>query len=135
MDGQKTSSWQWLAGAVVGHLIITIVHGVAHSEAHVSLSRAGAVVVLVVIVAGPIAGLALTWRAVRIGSWLTAIAMAGSLLFGLVSHFMISSPDHVAHVAGPWRPVFATTAVLLALTEALGFGLAMRFALEANIRS
>jgi hypothetical protein len=29
-------------------------------------------------------------------------------------------------VATEWRPLFGTTAVLLALTEALGFGLALR---------
>jgi Na+/proline symporter len=52
------------------------------------------------------------------------------LVFGFVNHFVFSSPDHVAHVARPWRPLFATTAVLLALTEALGSGLAIRLARE-----
>ena len=40
--------------------------------------------------------------------------MAGSLVFGLVNHFVFVSPDHVAHVDPQWRPLFATTAVLLA---------------------
>ena len=36
--------------------------------------------------------------------------------------FLLASPDHVSHVAPQWRPLFATTAVLLALTEAAGLG-------------
>jgi hypothetical protein len=52
--------------------------------------------------------------------------MAGSHVFGLVNHFVLGSPDHVAHVAPQWRPLFATTAALLAVTEALGSGLAIR---------
>ena len=56
--------------------------------------------------------------------------MAGSLVFGLVNHFVLASPDHVAHVAPEWRPLFTATAVLLALTEALGSGLAVRLARE-----
>ncbi len=56
--------------------------------------------------------------------------MAGSLIFGFLNHFVFASPDHVAHVAPQWRPLFATTAVLLALTEVLGSGLAIRLARE-----
>jgi hypothetical protein len=44
--------------------------------------------------------------------------MAASLVFGVVNHFLLASPDHVSHVAQQWRTLFATTAVLLALTEA-----------------
>ena len=75
-------------------------------------------------------GRALVWRAERLGAWLVATTMAGSLGFGFVNHFVFSSPDHVAHVAPPWRPLFATTAILLTLTEALGAGLAIRLARE-----
>jgi hypothetical protein len=75
-------------------------------------------------------GLALTWPAARIGIWTIAITMAGSLLFGIVNHFVFPSPDHVAHVDRHWRPLFTTTAVLLGLTEALGCGLAIRVARE-----
>jgi len=56
--------------------------------------------------------------------------MAGSLVFGLVNHFVLSSPDHVAHVDPQWRVLFATTAVLLAATELVGSGLALRLVRE-----
>jgi hypothetical protein len=62
------------------------------------------------------------------------MAMAGSLVFGFLNHFVFASPDHVAHVARQWRPLFATTAVLLVLTEALSAGLALRLAqLRENV--
>ena len=83
-----------------------------------------------VILAGPLVGLVLTWPAERIGTWLIAMTMAGSLVFGVVNHFVFASPDHVAHVAQQWRPLFTTTAVLLAFTETIGCGLAIRLARE-----
>jgi len=130
MGRNATPTRRWLIAAVLSHLVISIVHGQAHAGAHVPLPRAANLFVFVVIVAGPLVGLALTWRAERPGAWLVAITMAGSLVFGFVNHFVLSSPDHVAHVAPPWRQLFATTAVLLALTEALGSGLAVRLARE-----
>ena len=86
----------------------------------------------IVILAGPLIGLALTWPAERIGSWLIAVTMAGALVFGVVNHFLLSSPDHVAHVDPQWRPLFETTAILLAVSEALAFGLAIRLAREGS---
>jgi len=81
---------------------------------------------------GPLLGLALAWRAERIGGLLIAAAMAGSLVFGVVNHFVFVSPDHVAHVDTQWQPLFAATAVLLAVTEALGSGLAIRLVRESR---
>jgi len=130
MGRNVTPTQRWLIAAVLSHLVISIAHGQAHAGAHVPLSRAANLFVFVVIVAGPLAGLAMTWRAERLGAWIVAITMTGSLVFGFVNHFVFSSPDHVAHVARPWRPLFATTAILLAVTEALGSGLAIRLARE-----
>ena len=121
---------RWLMAAVLSHLVISIAHGQAHAGANVPLSRAANLFVFIVILAGPLSGLVLTWPAERIGSWLIAITMAGSLVFGVVNHFVLPSPDHVAHVDRHWRPLFTTTAVLLGLTEALGSGLAIRVARE-----
>jgi hypothetical protein len=118
----------WLTAAVLSHLIISIVHGQAHAGAQVPLSRAANLFVFVVILAGPLVGLALTWPAARLGVWMIAITMAGSLVFGVANHFVLPSPDHVAHVHRDWRALFTTTAVLLGLTEALGCGLAIQVA-------
>jgi len=129
MNTNAGSFWGWLVAAVLAHLIISIVHGAAHAGAHVPLSPAASAFVFIVILAGPLVGLVLTWPARRLGSWVIALTMAGSLVFGFVNHFVFESPDHVARVGAQWRALFATTAVLLALTEALGSGLAIRVAL------
>ena len=108
-----------LPAIVVVHLAISIVHGRAH---------AGALFVYIVILAGPLLGLAVSpWRP-RAGAWIVAGSMSGALIFGLISHFIIAGPDHVAHVAAEWRALFAVTAVLLAFTEAIGVGAGIWYA-------
>jgi hypothetical protein len=123
----RRSVLAWLTATVLAHLVVSMVHGVAHTQANVPLSLAANLFVYIVILAAPLIGLALTWWTPRLGGWLIALSMAGSLVFGLVNHFVLTSPDHVAHVDPQWRSLFATTAVLLAVTEALGVVLAARF--------
>lgn len=126
MTRNGSRAWTWLIWVVLAHLVISFVHGAAHAQAHVPLSLAANLFVYIVILAGPLLGLVLAWKARRIGSVVIACAMAGSLVFGLVNHFVLASADHVSHVDPQWRALFATTAVLLAVTEALGSGLAIR---------
>jgi hypothetical protein len=130
MSSNAKSVWGWLTGAVLAHLPISVVHGAAHARAHVPLSPGANLFVFMVILAGPLVGLALTWPAQRFGSWLIVMTMAGSLVFGVANHFVFASPDHAAHVARDWRPAFTATAILLAVTEGLGAGLAIRLARE-----
>ena len=119
--GRTARTGRWALPAVVlVHLAINIVHGQAHEGAQVPLSFAAALFVYIVILAGPIVGLILSvWRPVA-GAWIVAATMAGALVFGLINHFIIPGPDHVGHVAAQWRTPFATTAVLLLVSEALG---------------
>jgi hypothetical protein len=124
----KHAAWRWLTAAVLVHLVVSIVHGAAHSAAHVPLSPAANLFVFGVIVAGPLVGLALAWPAERIGSWLIAITMASAFVFGCVNHFVLAGPDHVSQVAAPWQPMFTTTAALLAALEGLASALALRIA-------
>jgi hypothetical protein len=91
--------------------------------------------VFIVILAGPLFGLALSWRAERLGGLIVALTMAGSLVFGLVNHFVLESPDHVSHVATQWRTLFGITAALLAITETLGMGFAVRLAYQRRLSS
>jgi len=125
-DSTRRSTWRWLTVVVLLHLAVSVVHGTAHSGAHVPLSRAANLFVFAVIVAGPLVGLAVALAASRIGSWVIAITMAGALLFGCVNHFVLAGPDHVSQVAGQWRAMFATTAALLAALEGLATVLALR---------
>jgi len=127
MNSNRNAAWTWLVAVVLVHLVISMVHGLAHDRAKVPLSYMANVFVYVVILAGPLVGLAVAWWNRRAGSWVIALTMTGSFVFGVVNHFLLSSPDHVAHVDPQWRPLFTVTAVLLAVTEALAAGLATKF--------
>jgi hypothetical protein len=128
MERGGTSARRWLTVLIVSHLVISIAHGFAHDQAEVPLSRAANLFVFIVILAGPLVGFVATWSAERLGSWIIAIAMAASLVFGLVQHFVVAGADRVDCIARQWRPFFVATAVLLASTEALGAVVAMGLA-------
>lgn len=124
-----------MPAVVIGHLVVALVHGAAHNGARVPLSTTGNLFVFIVILAGPLVGLALTRASVRAGTSLVAATLAASLLFGLINHFIVSSPDHVARVDPQWAILFGTTAILLAITEALGCGLAIALLRERTVRA
>jgi hypothetical protein len=109
----------WLAVLVILHLGVAVVHGVAHSGAQVPLSPPALAFVIAVIQIGPLAGLALTVVRPRGGAAVVAASMAGALLFGVVNHFVLPGSDNVAQVHAEWRILFSSTAVVLALTEAV----------------
>jgi hypothetical protein len=133
MSRNGGTTWRWLAGVVLAHLVVSVIHGAAHAQAAVELSRASTLFVFGVIVAGPLVGLALTWSSAQVGGWIVAGTMSAALVFGVVNHFVVVSPDHVSRVAGQAQALFATSAVLVAITEALGAGLAIRLARERRI--
>jgi hypothetical protein len=122
-----------MVATVVGvHLIVSAAHGAAHTGAHVPLSRAANLFVYLVILAGPLIGLAVSWRFERLGGAIIVLTMAGALIFGVVNHFVLASPDHVRQVATEWRMLFGGTAVLLSITELLGVGFALRLLRERS---
>ena len=123
MNSNRNSAWTWLVAVVLVHLVISMVHGLAHDRAKVPLSYVANVFVYVVILAGPLVGLVVARWSRRVGSWVIALTMTGSFVFGVVNHFLLFSPDHVAHVDPQWRPLFTVSAVLLAVTEAVAVGL------------
>ena len=115
--------WRMLVTiAVLAHLIVSWFHGQAHTRLGVGLSDWQQMYVFVVIFLAPLVALALSFtRYVRAGLWLLFASMLGSLVFGAVYHYVIVSPDHVAHLpVGEARGLFRLTAVLLLITEALG---------------
>jgi hypothetical protein len=116
----NSTAQRWLASVVIAHLLVTIVHGAAHAGAGIPTALAASLYIWIVIVIGPLAGLWLSRSRPAAGGWVVAATMAGSLVFGIVNHFVIVSPDHISHVAAEWRTLFGVTAALLVVTELAG---------------
>ncbi len=106
------------------HALIGAAHVSAHRELGIQLTSLQNAFIIVVIGAGPILAAILLWTVYRRGgSLVLAASMAGAFVFGIYFHFFAVSPDHVSHLPeGEFRGMFRSTAVLLAVTEALGVG-------------
>ena len=117
-----------LVSIVLAHLAISVVHGQAHTGAHVALSPPMAAFVYIVILAGPLLGLAVFFWRPDTGAWMVAASCAGALVFGLVNHFIIPGADRVDQVAQEWRTLFGATAALLLAAEAAGVAIGVRSA-------
>lgn len=114
-----------LGAAVLGHLGVTATHGAAHVGAHIPLGAAAMAFVILVIQIGPLAGLLYMRARPLAGALVITTTMSAALVFGLVNHFVLPGADHVAHVDAGWQLLFASTAVLLFVTEAAGVILGM----------
>ena len=110
-----------LTALAVLHLAAVAVHGWAHRELAIALGPGQNLFVLGVILIAPVAAAALVWtRFLRLSTWLFLLSMAGSLLFGVYHHFVLISPDHVAHLpaASPAAQMrFIVTAGVMAALE------------------
>ncbi len=114
----------WIVTLVVLlHAVVVVLHGNAHTSLGVGLSSWQRIYVLVVIVIAPFVAGVFAWtpRWARFALFVLLFSMAGSLIFGACYHYLIVSPDNVAHLpAGEARGMFRSTAMLLFVTEALG---------------
>ena len=91
----------WLIVVVLAHLVVAIVHGAAHAQARVPLSPEANLFVFIVILAGPLIGLALTWVAGRTGAWTVAVTFGGgSGVRARESLRLRESRSHHAHRPG-----------------------------------
>ena len=108
--------------AVLVHLAVNLAHGRAHGELGVGLNEWQTVYVITVILIGPLIAMLLLWtRYARTGLLVLVISMAGSLIFGVIYHYVVVSPDHVSHLPpGNAQGVFRMTALLLVVTELFG---------------
>jgi len=110
---------------IIAHALIVALHGSAHRRLNVELSSSQLVFIGIVIIVAPLLAGLLIWRgSQKVGPLLLAFSMTGALLFGVINHFMLISPDHVQHLPGiqgtPPVLMFQITAVLLALIEGIG---------------
>ena len=109
---------------VLVHLLVVLAHGRAHVKLQVAASLWQSAYIALVIVVCPLAAMTVLWtRFQKTGFVLLSVSMAGSLVFGLMNHFILSCPDNALGMHhGYWQSIFGTTAVLLAITEAVGLG-------------
>ena len=118
------------------HFAIVVVHGSAHTALAVGLPPAKNAFVLAVIIIAPVVAAALVWTRYAIaGMWLFFASMLGAFLFGGYHHFVMVSPDHIAHLP-PGDPgvqsSFVLTAIGLALVE-LGSTVYAAFAVRTYV--
>jgi hypothetical protein len=122
-------SAKYATAIVVAHLLVNLVHGLAHRDLHVGLSPLDSIFVVVVVLVSPLLAMALVWTTKkRIGLILLSLSMFGSLLFGFYHHFLVASPDHVRlQPASAWGIAFVLTAYGLLITEAIGAYVGIHF--------
>ena len=126
MENQSVASSPSIARTgiviVVLHFLVTIAHGTAHQNLHITMNAWQSVYIMLIIFLLPlISAVLLLRKRTRIGFWLLFASMLGSLLFGGYYHFVAAGADNVASLgAHDWAPVFQITAALLALTETAG---------------
>jgi Na+/proline symporter len=121
---------------IITHAAVGFLHSAAHLILGVQASQAQLFfIVIIIMLAPPVAGL-LLWKGMRTtGALLLACSMAGSLIFGVYNHFMALSPDHVSNVGALpqkfWAFIFQITAALLAFVEAVGIWAGIRLLKKA----
>lgn len=113
--------------AVLAHLVIVLLHGIAHARLDIELASWQRSYVALVIAAAPlVAAVLLSTRSVRGGLILLVTSMAGSLIFGVYYHYLAVSPDHVSHLPpGDSQGLFRVTALLLVATESFAIVLGL----------
>src|SRR2546422_798327 len=78
---------KYATAIVVAHLLVNIVHGLAHRELRVGLAQLDSIFVIVVVLIFPLVAAGLLWTAKkRLGLILLSLSMFGSLLFVLYHH-------------------------------------------------
>jgi hypothetical protein len=130
---QKNES-QWNGGTVrksavvvfvAIHFMVLAAHGSLHSQLHIAVGTWQKLFIAIVIFVVPLIATVMLWTGLREAEViLLGFSMAGSLVFGVIYHFVVGGPDNVL---GPYHShcnsIFRATAVLLALIEAAGLAL------------
>ena len=110
-----------ITGLVIVHLVASIWHGDAHTRLAIALPPEKNVFVYVVILIAPLVALILVWtRYSKIGLWVLALSMVGALLFGAYHHYVMVSPDNIAHLpegTPEAHTQFISSAAVIALLE------------------
>ena len=124
-----------IAGLVTIHLAASLWHGSAHAQLAIALPPHKNTFVYVVILIAPIVAAGLVWtRYISIGLWVFFLSMLGALLFGAYHHYVLVSPDNIAHLpsgSSESHSQFIASAGVIALLE-LASALVAAFALGSR---
>src|SRR5918993_1477895 len=113
----------WGTAVVAVSAAVNAAHTASHAGQHVmSLPAWQLAYIVVVIYAAPVVAAVLLWtRYCLAGAWLLVASMAGSLVFGLLYHFLLPGSDNVfTQPPGAWRTTFGVSAVLLLPLQGMG---------------
>ncbi|HTO68940.1 MAG TPA: hypothetical protein VMR31_03690 [Myxococcota bacterium] len=93
-------SAKWLVSALAAaHLAVTLWHSGAHTELAIGLPPLKlAYAYAVIVIAPPLAAVLVWTRFSAFGLWLFTLAMVGSLVFAAYHHYVLVSPDNIAHL-------------------------------------
>ncbi|HXE58625.1 MAG TPA: hypothetical protein VNK43_11545, partial [Gemmatimonadales bacterium] len=112
-----------VAAVVYLHLAAATLHGAAHAALGIDVSGPwDRVFLLATVWLGPPAALRLLGRGRPAGgAALLAASMGGALVYGIVYHYVLPTPDHVARTPpGLWGAAFRASALAIALLEGVG---------------
>lgn len=108
----------WL---VAIHFAVVLLHGTAHIVLGIVPSVVENAFIVIVIGLAPVVALPFVLRGSRAGAGILTLALAASLLYGMVNHFIIEGADHVMGLDhGAWQATFTVTGILLLVLEAVG---------------
>jgi hypothetical protein len=108
---------------ILTHLVAAALHGAAHGTLAVPAGkRGGALLIAAAVFVGPLVALVgLLGRRRLAGALVLSASMAVALVYGLAFHYVLRTPDHVAHAPpGMWGAVFRFSAAGIAVLEACG---------------
>jgi hypothetical protein len=122
---------------VLAHFVVLLVHGAAHGHLNIGTTTWQTVFIVSVIFLAPwLAAAMLLWSSkavvkkagpMKAGSALLLLSMAGALVFGMYFHFVASGADNaLGRSHHGWGGVFGLSAVLVAMSEAIGIVWAWR---------
>ena len=112
---------------VLVHTGVIFFHAAAHGILEINGTwLANAFIVLVIIVAPPVAGTLIWTKHQRIGTVILGLSMLGAFMYGAYNHFVALGIDNVSEVsASGWGTIFRLTAIFLAVIECVGCAVAI----------
>src|SRR2546426_12755244 len=109
---------RYLIGLVLANFVVNLVHPTAHFGLPILPPGLDLLFIVGVILVGPIVALIILGFNPPLAAGLLAVLMGASFVNGIVSHFLVPSPDNVTFLGSQtWTVLFVATAFLLGVLE------------------